>query len=107
MKSDSIDVKDLYKELEEKTDIIVLDVRTEKEYNNGHIKGSVLIPLEILEEKIENKIPNKDSHICTVCRSGMRSQMAKNTMEDKGYKNVKNTTGGMLKWEEEKLPIEK
>lgn len=107
MEQDNIDVKDLYIKSKEKTDLIILDVRAEEEYNDGHIKGSVLIPLDALEEKIENKIPNKDAYVCVICRSGVRSLIAKNTMEDKGYKNVKSVTGGMLKWEEEKLPIEK
>ncbi|OFI06977.1 thiosulfate sulfurtransferase PspE precursor [Clostridium acetireducens DSM 10703] len=77
--------------------IIILDVRTKKEYRKEHIPNSVLIPLNILDREVENKIPNKDSTIFVYCRTGNRSKSASNILIKKGYMNVYDL-GGIEKW---------
>lgn len=61
----------------------IIDVRTPAEFQGGHIKGSVNIPLQVLEKNL-NKI-NKDRPVITCCASGMRSGSAKSILSSKGY----------------------
>jgi len=78
--------------------IILVDVRTEEEYNQGHISGSVLIPLDQLPDKAETELANKDAKIIVYCRSGARSSAAAQTLADLGYTNVYNMVGGISSW---------
>lgn len=77
--------------------IILLDVRTKEEYDTGHIKGSMLIPVDNLKTEAENKLKDKDSPIFVYCRSGNRSVTAANLLVDLGYTNVYNL-GGINNW---------
>ena len=70
----------------------IIDVRTEAEYRGGHIKGSVNIPLNILQSKT-SKI-KKDKPVITCCASGMRSASAKSILKAKGF-DVHNGGGWM------------
>lgn len=67
---------------------LIIDVRTVGEYENGHIKGSLNIPLSNIEEAMSWLI--KDVPIIVVCESGSRSAQAKNILETNGYKKVYN-----------------
>jgi len=69
--------------------VIVVDVRSPMEYQNGCCSGSINIPLEQLNQKL-NKIKDKDCAIITCCVSGARSGSAKRALEAKGYKKVYN-----------------
>jgi phage shock protein E len=67
---------------------IILDVRTEREFNSGHVKGSINIPLDKLHTNISKL--KKDKPIITCCASGMRSVTAKNILKNKGFTEVYN-----------------
>jgi len=69
----------------------IIDVRTKAEYQDGHIKGSLNIPLQSLESNL-NKI-KKDKPVITCCASGMRSASAKSILQSRGYENVHNGGG--------------
>jgi len=77
--------------------IILLDVRTKGEYDSGHIKDSMLIPVDNLKEEAESKLKDKDTPVFVYCRSGNRSTTAAKILVDLGYKNVYNL-GGINKW---------
>ena len=66
---------------------IIIDVRTESEYNSGHIKNSINVPLKDLTYRI-NEFDKKDN-IVTVCAVGIRAESAKKFFESRGY-NVAN-----------------
>lgn len=68
---------------------IILDVRTKGEYSDGHVKGSLNIPLNQLSGSL-NKLKDKDKPIITCCASGMRSASAKGILQDAGFTNVHN-----------------
>jgi len=72
---------------------IIIDVRTKGEYQSGHIKGSVNIPLENLRNNL-SKI-KKDKCIVTCCASGMRSASAKSILKSNGFNEVHNGGGWM------------
>ena len=81
-----------YKELV-KNGAVILDVRTPGEFQDGHIKGALNVPLQNLQQSL-NKIP-KNKTIITCCASGMRSANAKSILKSAGYSEVHNGGGWM------------
>jgi len=71
---------------------IILDVRSKGEYASGHIKGSINISVDQLNNNL-SKLHDKDKPIITCCASGMRSASAKSILESKGYTQVYNGGG--------------
>lgn len=69
---------------------LIIDVRTEAEWKGGHIEGAVLIPYEKIGEKIGAIVKDKTQRIYLYCRTGRRSNIAKETLGKLGYKNVIN-----------------
>ncbi|ABR49373.1 Rhodanese domain protein [Alkaliphilus metalliredigens QYMF] len=84
-------------QLEEDSNILLIDVRTQEEYMQKHIEGSKLIPLNVLESKIKKAVPNKEKKIILYCQTGSRSAAAANMLLNMGYKNV-HDLGGINKW---------
>lgn len=78
-------------------DYIILDVRTEEEFAEGHIEGAVLIPDYEVAEKAESILSDKDQLILVYCRSGRRSKIASEELVNLGYTNVKEF-GGIIDW---------
>ena len=91
--------------MDKANDVFVLDVRTEEEYKEVHIKDAHLIPIKELEQNI-NKIP-KDKKVVVHCASGKRSAKACEMLKDKGLKELYNLEGGINKWQAEGYPVEK
>ena len=79
-------------------DYVILDVRTEEEYNEGHIEGAVLIPDFEITSKAEGILTDKNQLILVYCRSGRRSKLAAEALVSLGYTNVKEF-GGIIDWE--------
>lgn len=71
---------------------IILDVRSKAEFDGGHIKGAMNIPLDVLSSNM-SKIGNKNTCIVACCMSGGRSGVAKNILNGEGYNNVYNGGG--------------
>lgn len=80
------------------TDVMLIDVREPDEFEASHIEGSINMPLDLLGFRL-NEIP-KDKHIITICVMGVRSGIAAEQLEEKGY-NVHSLTGGMIEWNAE------
>ena len=76
---------------------IILDVRTQEEYNEGHIPGATQISLEEIAEKAEDVLTDKDQLILVYCRSGRRSKIAAEALVELGYTNIKEF-GGIIDW---------
>ena len=76
---------------------VILDVRTQEEYDEGHIPGAVLISHEEIAEKAEDVLTDKDQLILVYCRSGRRSKIASEALVELGYTNIKEF-GGILDW---------
>ena len=67
-----------------------IDVRTAKEFDDGHLDGAVHIPYEVIGDQIAAAVPDKDAEIHIYCRTGRRSGIALKTLEGMGYTNVVN-----------------
>lgn len=76
---------------------VILDVRTQEEYDQGHIPGAILIPNTEIEAKAEEILNDKDQLILVYCRSGRRSKMAAEALVQLGYTNIKEF-GGIIDW---------
>ena len=85
------------KKMMETQKVIVVDVRTLEEYNEGHIPNAISVPLETIENKAEVKLKNKDDLILVYCRSGRRSREAALKLIENGYTNVIDF-GGIKDW---------
>ena len=85
------------KKMMETQKVIVVDVRTLEEYNEGHIPNAISVPLETIENEAEAKLKNKDDLILVYCRSGRRSREAALKLIEKGYTNVIDF-GGIKDW---------
>lgn len=73
---------------------LIIDVRTPKEYNEGHIENAINIPVE----EIGNITYPKDKKMMVYCASGVRSTEAAKVLIDNGYTNVYNLDGGLINW---------
>ena len=76
---------------------IILDVRTQEEYDEGHIPGAIVISHEEIAEKAEGVLTDKDQLILVYCRSGRRSKIAAEALVELGYTNIKEF-GGIIDW---------
>ena len=76
---------------------IILDVRTQDEFDESHIPGAILIPHDEISEKAENELTDKDQLILVYCRSGRRSKLAAEDLVKLGYTNIKEF-GGIIDW---------
>ncbi len=92
-----IGVQEAKKIMDETTDYVLLDVRTEQEYAEGHIEGAVLIPYDQIAQKAATVLSQKDQLILIYCRSGRRSKIAAQSLVDMGYTNIVEF-GGINDW---------
>ena len=76
---------------------IIVDVRRQDEYDEGHIKGAILIPNESISDKKPKELPDLDQIILIYCRSGRRSKEASQKLADMGYTNIYEF-GGINTW---------
>ena len=93
----SITAEEAKKIMDTEEGYIILDVRTQEEYDEGHVPGAILIPNTEIENRAEEELPDKAQLILVYCRSGRRSKLAAQILADLGYTNVKEF-GGILDW---------
>ena len=79
---------------------IIIDARTQEEYDEGHIPGAILIPEYEIADRAEKELPDKNRLILVYCRSGRRSKIAAEELVKLGYTNVKEF-GGIIDWKYE------
>ena len=84
--------------MDEESDYIIVDAREQSEYDEGHIKGAIVIPYTEIEQKAEEILPDKEQLILVYCRSGRRSKIAAQSLANMGYTNVKEF-GGIIDWQ--------
>ena len=103
----TLECKDWSKNIDSDQKHIILDVRTLEEFEEKSIPGAILanilVPGEFMEvvQKLE-----KNSKIFVYCRSGIRSQKACNILDQLGFKETFNLSGGILEWEKYKKVLD-
>lgn len=78
-------------------EVVVVDVRTRKEYDGGHIENAVLVPNESIGSEMPEALPGKEATLLIYCRSGRRSKQAAEKLLKLGYQNVYDF-GGVIDW---------
>jgi rhodanese-related sulfurtransferase len=86
---------------------ILIDVREPNEFANGHIENARHISFARLDDKLYELEPYKDNPIIVTCQQGTRSKEACKKLVKKGFTQVYEMRGGMLAWQDMKLPISK
>ena len=86
--------------MDTESDYIIIDARTQEEFDEGHIENAILIPEYEIQEKAPELIPDKNALILVYCRSGRRSKIASEALAELGYTNVKEF-GGIIDWKYE------
>jgi rhodanese-related sulfurtransferase len=96
-----VSVQDLHQAAQQGA--LVLDVREPFEFAEGHVAGSLLVPLNTIAARVGD-FP-KDEPIYIFCRSGNRSLQAAQQLVDAGYTDVRNVEGGIIAWNSARLPV--
>lgn len=101
--------QEVQQQLTRPTRPVLLDVREPEEFTGelGHVAGSLLIPLKELPTRVGELEPYKDKNIIVICRAGVRSTTAAALLTGMGFEHVANLKGGMVEWDEQKLPVER
>ncbi len=93
-----ITVQELKQKLDSGEKFVFIDVRETYEYDEFNL-GAKLIPVGQITEALADLESHKEEEIVVHCRSGARSGMAQQVMQQAGFKNVRNLTGGVLAWQ--------
>jgi len=96
---------DLIQENADNHDFIILDVRTPEEYDGGYIEGAINIDFNSEDFSAQLETLDKDKTYLIYCRTGRRSAGARDVMEELGFREVYNMSGGIVEWEAQGLPI--
>ena len=93
----NINAEEAKKIMDTESGYIILDVRTQEEYDEAHIPGAIVIPNTEIEARAESELPDKDQMILVYCRSGRRSKLAADILVELGYTNIYEF-GGIIDW---------
>jgi rhodanese-related sulfurtransferase len=104
---------DVSEKLESDTPPLILDIREPAEFTALHIKGSLHVPRGILEsaceydyeETVRELVEARNRDVVVVCRSGNRSALAANTLQQLGFQNVYSMKTGLRGWNDYELPL--
>lgn len=81
---------------------VILDVRTQEEFDQGHLAGAVCLPVETLTDgDLTVLLPDKHAPLVVYCRTGHRSAEAAQILSELGYEDITDLAGGILAWDGE------
>jgi rhodanese-related sulfurtransferase len=86
---------------------LLVDVREDNEWANGHLPGAVHLGRGIIERDIVQRVPDTSAKLVLYCGGGFRSAMAAENLQKMGYTNVESMDGGWRSWVEAGLPTVK
>ena len=91
---------------ENSENFVLIDVREDREWMAGYIKGAIHLGKGIIERDIGNAVENKDKMIVLYCQGGFRSALAGENLIKMGYANVLSMSGGFGEWANNNFPID-
>jgi len=108
-KGSMLSITNLKQRIDDGEDILLLDVRTTEDYDGeqGHIAGSTLLPLEQLEQRIDEISDYSEKTVVTICRTDRKSAKAAQLLAEKGFADVHVAKMGMTDWIKNNYPVEK
>jgi len=89
--------------IEDKPDLVILDVRTASEYEEGYIEGAVNIPVQELSARLDEL--SREDELLVYCRTGNRSAQAVDILQDVGFTNMYHMNAGITGWIEAGYPV--
>ncbi|HTZ18933.1 MAG TPA: rhodanese-like domain-containing protein [Dissulfurispiraceae bacterium] len=93
--------------IDNKEPLVILDVRDRDEFETGYIPGAINISRGTLEFKANLMLPDKKARVIVYCGVDLRSPLATKTLNDLGYTNAVNLTGGLQAWKSAGYPVVK
>ena len=84
---------------------VIVDVRTPREFQGGHLTGAKLIPVQEFQRRVSELAPHKDQPVFVYCRTGNRSTVAAKILVDMGFANVINLRHGIVEWQRAGLEV--
>ena len=100
-------VGDVKKRREAGEKFLLVDVREESEWANGHVTDAIHLSKGIIERDIEKLIPDANARVILYCGGGYRSALAADNIQKMGYSNVESMDGGFAAWQQAGLPTSK
>jgi rhodanese-related sulfurtransferase len=100
-------VADVKRRLDAGEKFVLVDVREDNEWANGHLPGAVHLGKGIIERDIEQRVPDTSAKVILYCGGGFRSALAGDNLQKMGYTNVESMDGGWRGWVEAGLPTAK
>lgn len=85
---------------------VLVDVREDSEWANGHATGAIHLGKGVIERDIEQRVPDKDTELILYCGGGYRSILAGDALQRMGYRNVASMAGGWRGWRDSGAPTE-
>lgn len=86
-------------------DALVLDVREDTEFRDGHIINAVNIPLGLLEGRLSEIEQHKEKPVVVCCRSGQRAAKGGAVLKRQGFTSIHKLNGGMMAWVDANMPV--
>lgn len=85
--------------------MMILDVRSREEYNEGHISGAVNVSYDNIEAELGQLTKHQKNRVVVYCRSGRRAGIAEQVLVKNGFTDLRHLTGDMNGWQAAKLPV--
>ncbi len=99
------DVPRVAERLERGDAFVLVDVREEHEWQEGHLPGAVHLGKGVIERDIEEAVPDLDAEVVLYCGGGYRSALAADNLRQMGYTNVASMDGGVRGWKAAGHPL--
>jgi rhodanese-related sulfurtransferase len=100
-------VPDVKRRMDAGEKFVLIDVREDNEWSNGHLPNAVHLAKGIIERDIEQRVPDTGAKLVLYCGGGLRSALAAENLQKMGYTNVESMDGGWRGWTEAGLPTAK
>ncbi|HZS71353.1 MAG TPA: rhodanese-like domain-containing protein [Candidatus Acidoferrum sp.] len=100
-------VADVKRRMDAGEKFLLVDVREESEYANGHLPGAVHMSKGVIERDIEQRVPDPNTKLILYCGGGFRAALAAENLQKMGYANVESMDGGWRGWNAAGLPTTK
>ena len=97
-------VPDVKRRIDSGEKVLLVDVREDNEWANGHLPGAVHLSKGIIERDIETRVPDTGTKMILYCGGGFRSAMVADNLQKMGYTNVESMDGGWRGWLEAGQP---
>lgn len=100
-------VADVKRRMDAGEKFVLIDVREESEWKNGHLPGAIHLGKGVIERDVERTIPDAGAKLILYCGGGFRSALAGDNLQKMGYTNVESMDGGWKGWVDAGLPTQK